>query len=211
MDHRQDLLETINYYDKTWCQDSPRYQLHFTSFDIETKNLFRAFVSENPKCFDRSHLPGHITGSALVVNRDLSKVLLTHHKKLSMWLQLGGHADGHYLTHEVAMTEAHEESGLQNLQFFPYEPKIFGLLETPRPIPFDLDRHLIPANSRDPEHHHYDVRYLLIAEDDNPPVISEESHDVRWFTLDDARHVTQETSMLRQFSKLEWIRKSYIF
>jgi hypothetical protein len=74
-------------------------------------------------------------------------------------------------------------------------------------LPFDLDRHLIPANSRDPEHYHYDVRYLLINYSDETPVVSEESHDVRWFTLDEARRVTEEVSMLRQFSKVEWVKK----
>jgi len=177
------------------------------SFDVDSARLFTNFAGQETKCFERSNLHGHMTGSALVMNHDLTKVLLTHHKKLGMWLQLGGHADGHPITHEVAMGEALEESGIKSLEFLPYEQLAFGSLATTLPLPFDLDRHLIPANSRDPEHYHYDVRYLLINYSDETPVVSEESHDVRWFTLDEARRVTEEVSMLRQFSKVEWVRK----
>jgi len=208
MASRQELLSTLNFYQQTWCTSRSAYQLRNESFERDTLNLFFKFIRENPHCFNRSNIPGHVTGSALVLNPDLTRVLLTHHKKLGMWLQLGGHADGHPVTHEVAMTEAAEESGLNDLRFWGYEGDLFGRPQSGVPLPFDLDRHLIPTNSKDPEHFHYDVRYLVVAASEQLPVVSEESHDVRWFTFEQARAVTQEASMLRQFSKVEWIKKS---
>jgi 8-oxo-dGTP pyrophosphatase MutT (NUDIX family) len=207
MPHRQNLLNALQSYQLNWCKHLAPYQTRIGRFDVESARLFTNFAGQEPNCFERSNLHGHMTGSALVMNHDLTKVLLTHHKKLGMWLQLGGHADGHPITHEVAMGEALEESGIKSLEFLPYERSAFGTRATTVPLPFDLDRHLIPANSRDPEHYHYDVRYLLINYSDETPVVSEESHDVRWFTLDEARRVTKEVSMLRQFSKVEWVRK----
>ena len=201
------LKKSLQQYLETWCQvskiDGPDHSL----FDRETANRFINFVNDNEKCFDRSNLPGHITGSALVLNHDLTKVLLTHHKKLDMWLQLGGHADGHPIVHEVAMTEAREESGMLCLDFLKYEDVVFGK-QTNIPLPFDLDRHMIPAHRQDPDHDHYDIRYLVIAGNDERPIISDESHDVRWFTFDQAQSVTSEPSMLRQFAKARWVIKS---
>ena len=72
-----------------------------------------AFVSAYPNCFERSLSIGHITGSAWLVNQTKTRVLLTHHKRLNKWLQLGGHADGNPNVLEVAMQEAREESGIE--------------------------------------------------------------------------------------------------
>src|ERR1700741_1285851 len=44
--------------------------------------------------FTRDRLSGHFTASSWLVDRSGERVLLTHHRKLARWLQLGGHADG---------------------------------------------------------------------------------------------------------------------
>ena len=56
--------------------------------------LFADFLGSSASVFERSHPPGHFTGSAWLVSADGERVLLTHHRKLGRWLQLGGHADG---------------------------------------------------------------------------------------------------------------------
>ena len=61
--------------------------------------------------------------------------LLTHHRKLDRWLQLGGHADGQWHVEEVALREAREESGLARFDIVPID----GVL-----MPFDVDVHEIP-------------------------------------------------------------------
>ena len=200
---RQELLSTLDAYAASWESQENGCPRAEGSEGMVQK--FTLFVASNPNCFQRSNHEGHMTGSAMVINTSLTKVLLTHHKKLGMWLQLGGHADGHHKMQDVAMTEANEESGLTNLSHLNYERDIFGAA-TPTPLPFDLDCHLIPKNSKDQEHFHYDVRYLITAASEQLPIVSDESHDVRWFTLDDAREVTNERSMHRQFDKIEWLR-----
>lgn len=201
------ILSLLKSFEQTWA--NPNYfpeRSWSKSHDREKVRVFQTFITANPKCFERSHLVGHMTGSACVVNRSLTKVLLTHHRKLGLWLQLGGHADGNPDLPEVAMTEAHEESGLTKLHFLPYERTAFGESWS-TPLPFDLDDHFIPANIKDSAHQHYDVRFLIVADDQEQHSVSEESHDVRWFSLEEARAVTPEISMHRQFDKIDALRR----
>lgn len=116
--------------------------------------------------FSRDRIAGHFTGSAWLVDRSGERVLLTHHRKLGRWLQLGGHADGDPELARVALKEAEEESGLSGLRLER------GLL--------DVDRHWIPARPDVPAHWHYDARYVVCAGHDEAFVVSEESLDLAW-------------------------------
>ena len=114
-----------------------------------------AFVEQNEMCFERSLDIGHITGSAWVLDFHRTHTLLTHHAKLDKWLQLGGHSDGDPDTLEVALREVREESGLVEVR--PISEAIF-----------DVDAHLIPARGAEPEHIHYDIRFLAEADREAP-------------------------------------------
>jgi 8-oxo-dGTP pyrophosphatase MutT (NUDIX family) len=159
----------------------------------EVLTSFTAFVSNEPECFKRELAQGHITGSAWVVSRDGSEVLLTHHRKLDRWLQLGGHADGDTDVLSVAFKEAEEESGLS------------GFTHLGAGI-FDIDVHRIPERKGEPEHFHYDVRYVLRADGPTDYVVSDESHDLRWVKLDEVETLTREVSMMRMVAKWKSLR-----
>ena len=73
---------------------------------------FAQFAAAHADCLLRSCVPGHFTGSAWVVDAGRRRTLLTHHRKLGKWLQLGGHADGDADLAAVALREAQEDSGL---------------------------------------------------------------------------------------------------
>lgn len=168
---------------------------------------FTALLDAHPDCLLRSCPPGHLTGAALITTPALDRVLLTHHRALDIWVQLGGHADGDGRLERVALKEAEEESGLKSLTWLAH-PRLTSRDGTP--LPFDLDIHAIPASPRAPAHLHYDVRFILVATQAHQEdvVVSEESHDVRWFTLPKARALTSEASMHRQFDKLDAMRAS---
>lgn len=191
--HRQELRDTLGHYRRTWGSGRPAYPGPL-EHEKSTLEQFEEFLDSTPDCFQRSHPPGHLTGSALVWCPVSQRVLLTHHRKLGRWLQLGGHADGCPHLDQVALQEAREESGLQDFSFFPYE----RALEVPGPLPFDLDIHEIPQGP----HLHYDVRYMLVTDSSRPLCISSESNDLRWVDLAEARSLCPEISMLRQFDKL---------
>lgn len=132
----------------------------------DTVDDFLRFLHSHADVFERGHARGHFTGSAWLVSADGTRVLLTHHRKLDRWLQLGGHADGDGDLARVALREAEEESGLGGL-------RIEGAV-------FDLDRHRIPARGDEPAHWHYDVRYVVRAGVDERFVVSAESHALAW-------------------------------
>lgn len=123
----------------------------------------------DPLAFSRARLAGHFTGSAWLVSQDGQRVLLTHHRKLQRWLQLGGHADGDADLAAVALREAEEESGLRGLRL---EGEVF-----------DLDRHWIPERDEVPGHWHYDVRYVVRSGADETFAISEESLALAWVSI----------------------------
>lgn len=147
-----------------------------------------AFVTAHPDCFERTCVPGHVTGSAWVVSHDHARFLLTHHRKLGRWLQVGGHSDGDPDTAAVALREATEESGMKDLT-----------LLTPEPL--DLDAHEIPARGDEPAHIHYDVRFLVVAPPGATIAISEESLDLRWFPAAAPLAVASDESVVRLMRK----------
>jgi 8-oxo-dGTP pyrophosphatase MutT (NUDIX family) len=146
-------------------------------------------LTHDDLAFVRERLQGHFTASAWIVNKMRTHTLMTLHRKLNNWLQLGGHADGHENLLEVAMSEAREESGLTSLRLVDS-----GI--------FDLDRHTIPQRGDIPEHFHYDVRFLIEAEMNEPLVISEESTDLAWIPFDAVEDlVGPNPSILRMLEK----------
>jgi len=141
-----------------------RYQMQWPQ-EAAVGDFIHFFESE-PDAFERHRLAGHFTGSAWVVSADGERVLLMHHRKLGRWLQLGGHADGDTDLSRVALREAQEESGLDDLVV---ESGVF-----------DLDRHRIPERGSEPEHWHYDVRYVVRATGSEAFVLNEESLALAW-------------------------------
>jgi 8-oxo-dGTP pyrophosphatase MutT (NUDIX family) len=127
-------------------------------------------LTEDPLAYQRERLASHFTASTWIVNKERTHTLLTLHRKLGRWLQLGGHADGNENLLEVALKEAQEESGLSSLQFV--DTSIF-----------DLDKHIIPERPHVAEHFHFDVRYLIEADLHEPLVRSEESISLAWVTF----------------------------
>lgn len=146
------------------------------------------FVEAHADCFERTCVPGHITGSAWIVSPDRLRTLLTHHHKLDKWLQLGGHADGETDILGVALREAREESGLTNVRAV-------------SPDVFDVDRHWIPARKTDPGHYHYDLRFVIEADPAEPLVISNESKDLAWVEVAKVTTLNPEESMARMVRK----------
>jgi 8-oxo-dGTP pyrophosphatase MutT (NUDIX family) len=160
----------------------------FDEREREMAERLRTFVASNPECFERTLASGHVTASAWVTDRERESVLLTHHRKLGRWLQLGGHADGEGDLRAVALREAREEAGIE---------AIVAALE----CIYDLDVHEIPAREGEPAHLHYDVRFSFYAERATEPKASEESHAVAWMALSDLPSLDADASVQRLAAK----------
>jgi 8-oxo-dGTP pyrophosphatase MutT (NUDIX family) len=172
---KQELIQALSHYASDYQQE--------TEFSSRFISLLK-----NMNAFQRTHMPGHITGSAWICNQDFSKVLLVHHAKLNRWLQPGGHADGDENIIRVALKETEEETGIREYSII--QENIF-----------DLDIHRIPERKDIPAHDHYDIRILLQASDQQKIVVSEESHDVKWIKLSEINQYTMEKSVLRMVEK----------
>ena len=172
----------------------------FDANEAEMRDRMQSFVSENEACFERSLPVGHITASCWIVNalppgeRQRSQALLTWHKRLNRWLQMGGHVESADLTLlDAALREAREESGLANVR-----PLAVAI--------FDLDVHAIPERKGEPEHFHYDVRFLLEADPVEPLVVSPESRDIAWVPLSGIATLNTDASMRRMVAKTAFLR-----
>jgi len=152
-----------------------------------TIDQFRRFIAAHEDAFMRSCAPGHITGSALVVDPSMTMTLLVHHRKLGKWLQPGGHCEAGETALQAAMREALEETGVRAV---PYAPDQI----------FDIDIHSIPDRPDTLAHFHYDVRFLLVAQPGQTSV-SHESHAVEWVRFDEALRRNQEESIVRMLAK----------
>lgn len=140
-----------------------------------------AFLAEHDDALDRTCAPGHLTGSALVVDPVDRRVLLMLHAKLRRWFQPGGHADGDGALPGVAWREATEETGLADLA-----------LAVPA---IDLDIHEVgPPHG---PHLHLDVRYLVVAPAGAVPTGNHESLDLRWVAVDDLPRYDVDDGLLR--------------
>ena len=147
------------------------------------------FLDSNNNCFNRSNLYGHFTGSAWIVDESNSWVLMTHHKKLNKWLQLGGHADGNQDLLEVAYSEAVEESGFQKFKIVTDNI-------------FDLDIHSFPKYKEIPKHFHFDIRFLLEANRHSEKIlVSHESKDVAWIQVNQLLKKNDDESIRRMLHK----------
>jgi 8-oxo-dGTP pyrophosphatase MutT (NUDIX family) len=149
------------------------------SYEDQTdlRQTYLDHLAAHPDGMWKSCHAGHVTASALVIDPEHGRVLLTLHKKLRMWLQMGGHCEPEDTSLKAAaLREATEESGITGLTLLPGGPG-------------RLDLHPIPA----PCHFHYDVQYAVVAPPGAVQEISGESLDLRWFAYDEVAGVADES------------------
>ncbi|MDT7763818.1 MAG: hypothetical protein QOC63_3238 [Mycobacterium sp.] len=129
-----------------------------------------AFLAARPDGCQRDCVPGHLTGSALVLDHTGTHALLTLHPRFGRWLQLGGHCektDAGILS--AALREATEESGIEDLTI---EPELAALHV--HPVICSLG---VPTR-------HLDMQFIVHAPPNAEIAGSDESLDLRWWPLD---------------------------
>jgi 8-oxo-dGTP pyrophosphatase MutT (NUDIX family) len=172
--------------------DSLRRHVPADPEEARDRDAIAAFVARHERPFDRAIAEGHLTGSAITVSHDGSRVLLLHHRKLGRWLQPGGHGDPGESTGEaVALREALEESGIHGLAFHPAAPR-----------PLDVDVHDIPPRGGEPAHQHLDLRYLVVAPEGAAVAPDlEELHEIRWVPWDEVAALGPDHGLRRALAK----------
>lgn len=111
----------------------------------ELRQVYLDHLATHPDGMWKACADGHVTASALVIDPSRERVLLTLHKKLRMWLQMGGHCEPVDETlARAALREGTEESGIAGLALLAGGP-------------VRLDRHHTPCAW------HLDVQYAAVA------------------------------------------------
>ena len=151
---------------------------------------------ENPWPWSRATLAGHLTASAWVLDSTCTHAALIHHRKLTRWLQPGGHVEDDDASWcAAAQREVTEETGITQFNEQPDAGELF-----------DVDVHPIPARKDEPAHVHYDLRFLFVADVDATQLRalhgnSDEVRDCRWFALAAlANDATTERSLRRMIA-----------
>jgi len=158
------------------------------------KRAILQFLERNEDAFLRTNLVAHMTSSAIVMNQAMDKVLFAHHNIYNSWGWVGGHNDGDPDCLHVAIKEAMEETGIENV--YPYNEDILGI------DIIHVTNH-IKKGSYVSDHVHLNVTYLLIADEtDTLSVSKHENSAVKWFTVDEVFDVISEERMEVVYRKL---------
>jgi 8-oxo-dGTP pyrophosphatase MutT (NUDIX family) len=126
--------------------------------------------------YDRK-IEHHFTGSAIIIDPETRKILLTFHPWYKLWLQLGGHDEGENDPVAVSAREAWEESGIDDLWVCDWPVRV-----DPHPA---YQCKSAPGNH---QNYHYDICYMSLAYDTHH-IMSDESVDMRWFSIDEIRRL----------------------
>jgi 8-oxo-dGTP pyrophosphatase MutT (NUDIX family) len=182
MEKAAQLLEELRLYRSA---DALEAEHHRAVLDL---------LSHGRSPFSRSEfVPGHITASCFVVDPCSQRVLLHHHRRLNRWLQMGGHVEAGESAIDAALREATEESGLRDLALL-----TDGIV--------DVDVHDIPAGKGEPDHSHFDVRYVARTSHPESIVIDRtESNELEWVELDRAIPLMNEEASKRVITKIRKI------
>ncbi|MEU6011456.1 NUDIX domain-containing protein [Streptomyces sp. NPDC047453] len=141
----------------------------------------------------RATLPGHVTCSAVVIDRD-RRVLHIGHRVTGLLLAPGGHVEaGDRTLLAAAVREVCEEAGLRP----------GDLCLTPQFLeePIDVDVHDIDANAAkgEPAHQHFDFRFAFYLTAEQPPALALQDEEVagaQWLPYADVRSPTLRAKLL---------------
>ena len=156
----------------------------YTPYDEQEekdKEQMLKFINDNEDVLTRNNIYGHFSSSAFVVNNEKNKMVVVYHNIYDGWIYPGGHADGEDDLLSVAVREVEEETGLKVKIL---DKDIFSIQSLPVMGHFKRGKYVSA-------HTHYDVAYLLEADESIPLVYREdESKGVKWIPFEEADNDT---------------------
>lgn len=153
------------------------------------------------KLLFRDNAFAHMTGSGLILNPALNRVLFVHHHIYQTWSWTGGHADGNADLLEVACKEAAEETGIKQTK--PLTGQLDSLDILPVYGHFKKGQYISA-------HLHLSAAYLLVADETQPVTANKaENSAVRWCEADRLSAYSVEPHLLRIYAKLIAKAKRY--
>lgn len=157
------------------------------------KNVILKYMDTFDNLLTRENEFAHFSSSCYIVNRERTKVLMAYHNIYQSWAWIGGHADGEENLLKVALKEANEETGLENLKLI--SDGIYGIQILP------VNGH-IKKGKYVSAHLHLDCSFLLEAdENDKLKIKEDENSDIKWIDLEDVVKATREPRMIPVYEK----------
>ena len=151
---------------------------HYQPYNEQEENDRRVMLKlleTQPDILDRSNQVAHFSASAWVLNQNHTKILMIYHNIYHSWSWTGGHADGEANLLQVAVREAQEETGVQNIKVLSED--IFSLEI------LTVDGHE-KRGKYVPSHLHLNVTYLLEADEEEVLRIKpDENSGVKWLSF----------------------------
>ena len=171
----------------SFIDDIKRYN-PYNEQEAKDKDLIIKAINSCSNIFTRENIIMHMTSSGYIVNKNRDKVLMIYHKIYDSWSWTGGHADGESDLLHVAIKEASEETGLENL--YPIEKDIFSL------DVLTVDGH-IKNGKYVSSHLHLNVTYLLEGdEEEELKVNKNETKGVKWIPINELNDYCSEPYMV---------------
>ena len=160
----------------------------------EKAEMLTLIDREGERLLTRDCAYAHVTASSIIVNRARTKTLMAFHKIYQSWAWTGGHADGETDLLHVAMREAQEETGIEQLKLLGNGAASLEIL----PVWAHVKRGKAVGS-----HLHLNVSYLFEADDALPLRVAEDENSaVGWIDIDRMEKYVSERDMLPTYKKL---------
>ncbi len=121
----------------------------------------------------------------IITDSSPKKILLVLHKKLGRWLQPGGHIESFENPVEAAIREVEEETGI-NISSLAKQIEVIDSDGSFLPVPEFIMEQTIPQYNGQPQHFHLDIQYVVRIPEQKITHSAAESHDIGWFTKEEA-------------------------
>ena len=166
----------------------------FNEQEENDKELMLKYIDTFEDVLTRENKMCHFTASNWIVNKEKTKVLMIYHNIYKSWAWTGGHCDGDSNLMHVALKEAGEETGLNDLKVL--SNGIYGLQI------LTVDSH-IKRGKFVPAHLHLDCCFLIEADEkDMLKIKADENSGVKWIDIENAIKITNEKQMGPIYQKL---------
>jgi 8-oxo-dGTP pyrophosphatase MutT (NUDIX family) len=176
-----------------WIKDIIAFKPLTEQEEVDQK-LIVDFIKKNDNSLTRDNKVAHVSSSGFILNKRMDKALMVYHKIYRSWSWTGGHADGESNLLKVAIEEAKEETGIENVK--PLTEKIVTLDVLPVPSHFKHGK-FVSA------HLHLSIAYVLIADDTDRLIVKEdENSGVKWMKIKDIEKEVNELDMKLVYNKL---------
>ncbi|MGL5279579.1 MAG: NUDIX hydrolase [Cetobacterium sp.] len=166
------------------------------------KSILLNLLKDEKNIFSRENKTCHFTASSWIINEEKTKVLMVYHNIYDSWSWTGGHADKETDLLKVAIMEAKEETGLENIKILLDDIFSIEILT--------VDGHMKNGKYIS-SHLHLNITYLLEARETDILFIKEdENSGVCWIDIEESEKISKEEKMKVIYKKLNEKLKKYL-